>query len=65
MVRLLSTDHLQDQLAALAWLKKQSFVQRNRIATMGNSFGGIEVVLGMAHADYCAGAPKAGHIVKD
>src|SRR5579864_2989763 len=27
MVRLLETDHLNDQLAALTWLRKQSFVQ--------------------------------------
>ena len=60
MVKLLSTDHLDDQLAALAWLKKQNFVQKNRVAAMGNSFGGIEVVLGMAHADYCAGVDASG-----
>jgi carboxymethylenebutenolidase len=46
MVRLLTTDHLNDQFAALAWLRKQSFVQANRIAVAGTSFGGIEVVLG-------------------
>src|SRR5256886_5996127 len=32
MVRLLETDHLNDQLAALAWLRTQGFVQSNRIA---------------------------------
>jgi dienelactone hydrolase len=32
MVRLLETDHLNDQLAALAWLQKQGFVQPGRIA---------------------------------
>jgi len=42
MVRLLETDHLDDQFAALAWLRKQSFVQPSRIAVGGNSFGGIE-----------------------
>jgi dipeptidyl aminopeptidase/acylaminoacyl peptidase len=47
MVRLLERDHLDDQFAALAWLRKQSFVQRNRIAVAGNSFGGIETVLGV------------------
>jgi carboxymethylenebutenolidase len=41
MVRLLETDHLNDRLAALAWLRKQSFVQPERIAVAGNSFGGI------------------------
>ena len=38
MVRLLETDHLDDQFAALAWLRKQSFVQPSRIAVAGNSF---------------------------
>ena len=54
MVRLLATDHLNDQLAALAWLRKQSFVQANRIAVAGTSFGGIEVVLGAERGTYCA-----------
>ena len=45
MVRLLATDHLDDQLAALVWLKGQSFVSANRIAVAGNSFGGVEAVL--------------------
>src|SRR6202790_109405 len=38
MVRLLETDHLQDQLAALAWLRRQGFVRPDRIAVAGNSF---------------------------
>lgn len=54
MIHLLETDHLNDQLAALAWLQAQAFVQRKRIATIGNSFGGIEAVLGAEHAPYCA-----------
>jgi hypothetical protein len=29
---ILETDHLDDQFAALAWLRKQSFAQPNRIA---------------------------------
>jgi dienelactone hydrolase len=60
MVRLLETDHLDDQLAALAWLRKQSFVQPNRIAVAGNSFGGIETVLGAERGGYCAGIDSAG-----
>jgi len=60
MVRLLETDHLDDQLAGLAWLRKQSFVQPNRIAVAGNSFGGIETVLGVARGGYCAGIDSAG-----
>jgi carboxymethylenebutenolidase len=60
MVRLLETDHLQDQLAALAWLRKQGFVQPDRIAVAGNSFGGIETVLGAERANYCAAIDSAG-----
>ena len=60
MVRLLATDHLNDQLAALAWLRKQNFVQPNRIAVAGNSFGGVETVLGVERGGYCAGIDSAG-----
>src|SRR5438034_1565495 len=60
MVRLLETDHLDDQLAALAWLRKQSFVQPDRIAVAGNSFGGVEAVLGAERAQYCAAIDAAG-----
>jgi len=60
MVRLLETDHLNDQLAARAWLRKQRFVQQDRIAVAGNSFGGIETVLGAERANYCAAIDSAG-----
>ena len=60
MVRLLETEHLGDQLAGLEWLRKQNFVQRNRIAVAGNSFGGIETVLGVERGGYCAGIDSAG-----
>jgi carboxymethylenebutenolidase len=60
MVRLLETDHLNDQLSALAWLRKQGFVQPGRVAVAGNSFGGIEVVLGAEQAKYCAAIDSAG-----
>jgi carboxymethylenebutenolidase len=53
MIRLLETDHLNDQMAALAWLQKQDFAQPRRIATAGNSFGGVEVVLGAERGTYC------------
>src|ERR1041385_7157285 len=46
VAKLLETDHLADQLAGLDWLKKQTFIDTKRIAVAGNSFGGIEVVLG-------------------
>ena len=60
MVRLLAGDHLDDQLAAYGWLKKQAFVLPNRIAVGGNSFGGIETVLGSERVSYCAAADGAG-----
>lgn len=59
-VQLLETDHLNDQLAALNWLRKQSFVQPQRIAVAGTSFGGIETVLGAEKGSYCAAVDFAG-----
>src|SRR5262249_20594268 len=60
MVRLLETDHLNDQLAALAWLRRQAFVDARRIAVAGNSFGGIETVLGAEREAFCAAIDSAG-----
>lgn len=60
MVRLLQTDHLNDQLAGLAWLRKQPFVQGNHIAVAGNSYGGVEAVLGAERETYCAAIDAAG-----
>lgn len=60
MVKLLSTDHLDDHMAALQWLKNQSFVQKNRIAVAGNSFGGIQAILGAAKESYCAAVDASG-----
>src|SRR5439155_11962720 len=60
MTRLLNTEHLQDQLAALQWLRSQKFVQGSQIAVAGNSFGGIETVLGAARAHYCAAVDASG-----
>ena len=59
MIRLLETDHLDDQLAAVAWLRKQPFVEPDRIAVAGNSFGGIEAVLGAEKGNYCAAVGSA------
>ena len=59
-LRLLQTDHFDDQLAALAWLRRAAFVQNNRIAVAGNSFGGIEAVLGAEHGGYCAAVDASG-----
>jgi carboxymethylenebutenolidase len=60
MTRLLATDHLSDQVAAYEWLRAQPFVRPGAIATMGNSFGGIETVLGAAQLDYCAVVDATG-----
>jgi carboxymethylenebutenolidase len=60
MIRLLETDHLSDQMAAFAWLQKQNFVQAHRIATAGNSFGGIEAILGAERGSYCAAIDGSG-----
>lgn len=60
MVHLLSTEQLQDQLAAKAWLNRQPFVIATRVAVMGNSFGGIETVLGAERIPYCAAVDVAG-----
>lgn len=60
MVRLLDTEQFADQLAALQWLQQQPFVTPERIAAAGNSFGGVESVLGAERADYCAAIDAAG-----
>jgi dienelactone hydrolase len=60
MLKLLTTDHLADQMAALRWLKKQSYVDQSRIAVAGNSFGGIQSVLGAARGSYCAASGASG-----
>src|SRR5690606_29397775 len=60
LVELHKKDHLNDQMAALEWLRTQPFVDNTRIATVGNSFGGIQVMLGMGRADYCAGVNASG-----
>jgi carboxymethylenebutenolidase len=60
MVRLLETEHLGDQLAGLEWLRGQPFVDGDRIAAAGNSFGGIETVLGAEQVGYCAAIDASG-----
>jgi dienelactone hydrolase len=50
----MATTHLSDQLAALAWLQARGDVQPTRIAVGGNSFGGVQALLGGAAAPYCA-----------
>jgi len=59
-LRLLQTDHLDDQLSGLAWLQGQGFIRRDQIAAFGNSFGGIEAVLGAERGGYCAAVDASG-----
>lgn len=44
--RLLQTEQLDDQLAGLAVVKQQSFVDTNRLVVAGCSYGGIQTLLG-------------------
>lgn len=55
LISLHKNEHLSDQTAALKWLQKQPFTDINNIATFGNSFGGIQVLLAMEQDKYCAG----------
>lgn len=60
MVGLLESEHLDDHLASLDWLKDQEFIDQERIATGGNSFGGIVTVLAAESIRYCAAFDAAG-----
>lgn len=60
MIELLQTEQFDDQMAALRWLKQQSFTSTKRIAVAGNSFGGIEAVLGVEKEPYCAAVDASG-----
>jgi len=44
-VKLMETDHLNDALAGLTYLKKLPYVDMNRIAVVGHSFGGSLTLL--------------------
>jgi carboxymethylenebutenolidase len=46
--------------AALEWLRQQAFIRSDRIAVAGNSFGGVEAVLGAERGKYCAAVDSAG-----
>ena len=54
-VHLLETSQVDDQLAGLAFLKKQAFVDTTRLVVAGCSFGGIQTLFGAArHVGYRA-----------
>ena len=50
VIKLHETSQLQDQLAALAFLKSQPAIDASRIAIIGISFGGIQTMLMAQHA---------------
>jgi carboxymethylenebutenolidase len=60
IMQVLQTDQLADHLAAYGWLKRQRFVDADRIATAGNSFGGIITMLAAKQVGYCAAVDAAG-----
>ena len=60
LVELMKTKQLDDQLAALKWLKSQKFINSKRIAVDGNSFGGIQTILGAEKESYCAAVDASG-----
>jgi dienelactone hydrolase len=57
---LLAGEHMDDQSQAFAWLSRQPFADRRRIAAMGNSFGGIIALLGSERFELCAAVDAAG-----
>jgi carboxymethylenebutenolidase len=59
-VSLLGGEHFDDQRAAYAWLAARPYVLARQIAVGGNSFGGIETVLGAERLPYCAAIDGAG-----
>ncbi|MEO5894803.1 MAG: prolyl oligopeptidase family serine peptidase [Vicinamibacterales bacterium] len=60
IMQVLQADQLADHRAARAWLAEQPFVDPARIATAGNSFGGIVSVLASQQSQYCAVIDAAG-----
>jgi len=60
LARLLATDHMDDQSQAFAWLSRQPFSDRRRIAVMGNSFGGVIALLSAEKLPVCAAVDAAG-----
>ncbi len=55
---LLETEQLDDQLAGLAFLKRQRFVDTTRLVVAGCSYGGIQTLLGAERgAGYRAAVP--------
>ena len=60
LARLLATDHMDDQSQAFAWLSRQPFADRRRIAAMGNCFGGVIALLSAERLAVCGAVDAAG-----
>ena len=60
LVRLLATEHMDDQAQAFRWLSHQPRIARRRIAMMGNSFGGIIALLAAERLSICAAVNAGG-----
>lgn len=60
LAKLLATDQMDDQMAAYSWLSRQPFVDRQRIAVMGNSFGGIIALMSAERLLVCGAVDAAG-----
>ena len=60
VIEVLRRTQLTDHFAAYQWLESQAYVDSERIATGGNSFGGIITVLAAPHVAYCAAVDAAG-----
>ena len=44
----------------MRWLRDSKFIQTQRVAVFGNSFGGIQTVLGAQNGNYCAAVNASG-----
>lgn len=60
LVQRMDHEHFGDQAAALAWLRAQPYVVPTQVATAGNSFGGIQALLGAQRLNYCAAVDASG-----
>lgn len=56
LVTLMKGEQLDDVRAALAWLKKQPWVNGDRVFVAGNSYGGIVTMYAAAYLDGIVGA---------
>jgi dienelactone hydrolase len=60
LAELLAGEQMDDQAQAFAWLARQPFADRRRIALLGNSFGGVIALLGAERFPVCAAVDAAG-----